>query len=285
MLKFQSRLRSVQGDMKYEDIFYDKNQRVQGAAFITINRPKALNAITRRTIEEMYDAIMDAAADATVGVTVLMGVGDRAFSSGGDVKWEKENPSALSRFPALDLSDAMRKSPNPIIAAVKGYAVGGGNWLAYLADLTIAADNAIFGQNGARVGSPAGGYFVSYLQRIVGEKKAREMWYLCRRYSAAEALEMGLINFVAPLAEFDKAVDDLCIELLEKSPTVLRLLKFSFDQASDSMRASSASFVQQTLEPEFTTSDEIRYGGEAFANKERPDFRRFRRSKSPIQGE
>lgn len=263
--------------MEYKDILFDMNARMEGAAYITINRPDVMNAFTGETIEEIYDAILVAAEEPSVGVIVLTGAGDKAFSAGGDVKWEKATRASYSRAPSPDIREAMRKSPKPILAAVKGYAVGGGNWLHYFADLTIAAENAIFGQNGARVGSPAGGYQVSYLSRIIGEKKAREMWYLCRRYTAQEALEMGLVNWVVPLEGFDDAVDAIVRELLERSPTVLTLLKFSFDQAHDYLRSYSETFIQRALAPDFPGSAESLEGANAFLEKRRPNFAPYRR--------
>lgn len=262
--------------MAYKDIVYEVDAPVKGAAWIRINRPEVLNAFNEDTLRELYDAILTAAEDDAVGVVILSGTGDRAFSAGGDVRWERETRVSYSRLPAPDVRDAMRKCLKPIIAAVKGYAIGGGNWLAYFADLTIAADNAVFGQNGARVGSPAGGLVVSYLQRIMGEKRAREMWFLCRRYSAEQARELGLVNWVVPLDKFDEEVAALANELLALSPTVLQLLKYSFNQACDDQRSQSDTFVQRMLAPEFPASDESREGANAFLEKRKPDFSRFR---------
>jgi dihydroxynaphthoic acid synthetase len=263
--------------MTYQDIIFSKDR---GVAKITINRPQVLNAFTEDTINEIYDAILDAAEDQTIGVVIITGAGDRAFCSGGDVKWERATRVQYSRLPSVDMREAMRKCPKPIIAAVKGYAIGGGNWLAYFADLTIAADNAIFGQNGARVGSPAAGYQISYLARVIGEKRAREMWYLCRRYTAQQAYEWGLVNWVVPLDSFDEEVDRIAQELLAKSPTVLMLLKTSFDQATDYLRSYSETFVQRMLAPEFPGSEESREGADAFLEKREPDFSRFRSASS-----
>ncbi len=266
--------------MAYQDIIFEKKD---GVARITINRPRVLNAFTEDTINEIYDAIMDSGEDPTIGVVILSGAGDKAFSSGGDVRWERDTRVAYSRLPAVDIREAMRKCPKPIIAAVKGYAIGGGNWLAYFADLTIAAENAIFGQNGARVGSPAGGYQISYLARIIGEKRAREMWYLCRRYTAQQAYEMGLVNWVVPLEKFDEEVDKLAQELLDKSPTVLRLLKASFDQATDHLRGYTETFMQRALAPDFPGSEESLEGANAFLEKRQPNFRKFRAASPSAQ--
>lgn len=171
----------------------------------------------------------------------------------------------------------MRLCKVPIIAAVKGYAVGSGNWLAYMCDITLAADNAIFAQNGARIGSSAGGFFVPYLSRVIGEKRAREMWYMCRRYSAQEALDMGLINAVYPLAEFDQRVRAYCDELLKKSPTTLKLLKTSFDRAIDDQRASRHDYWQEMVAPDFGHNGELAEGVAAFKEKREPDFSPWRK--------
>lgn len=260
--------------MEYTDILYETSA---GKARITINRPETLNAFSSHTCVEIIDAILTADEDPEIGVIVLTGAGDRAFSSGGDVKWDIENLKDYTHLDYPDMVGAMRKCTKPIIAAVKGYAVGGGNWLAYFCDLTIAADNAIFGQNGARVASPAGGYWVNYATRLMGEKRAREMWYLCRRYTAQEAKEMGLVNFVVPLDRFDEEVDRLAEEILDKSPTVLKLLKYSFDMASDFQRGYSYTLVQKMFAPDFVHGPENREGEYAFVEKRQPNFRQFRK--------
>lgn len=256
----------------FEDIQYEKSG---GVATITINRPKVLNAFTDQTLFEMIAAFNDAAEDREVGVVVLTGAGDRAFSAGGDVKWEKEGGQKAYYVTQPDVHYAIRMCLKPVIAKVKGYAIGGGHHLAYFCDLTIAADNGVFGQNGARVGSPADTYLVSYLARIVGQKRAREMWYLCRRYSAEEALQMGLVNAVVPLAELDEEVDRWCEDLLDKSPTVLRVLKQSFEAEGDLHRLPLFHY-QRLLAPDFLESPENREGQVAFLDKRDPDFRQFR---------
>jgi dihydroxynaphthoic acid synthetase len=258
---------------EFKDIIYTKNEHI---ARITINRPHVLNAFTNHTLLEMIDALEDASKDDAIGVVVLSGVGDRAFSAGGDVKWEMEGGLAemRNREPA-DIHSALRRCRKPVIAAVKGYAIGGGHHIAYFCDLTIAADNAIFGQNGPRVGSPAEGLTVAYLTRIVGAKKAREIWYLCRRYSAEEALRIGLVNVVVPLAQLDAEVDRWCQEILDKSPTCIRILKASFDQEFDYMRGYRFGHFQQWLAPDYYDTDEPLEGQRAFIEKRQPDFRRF----------
>jgi dihydroxynaphthoic acid synthetase len=257
----------------FKDIIYSKRDHI---ARITINRPRVLNAFTSHTLLEMIDALEDASKDDSVGVVVLTGAGDRAFSAGGDVKWEMEGGLAeqRNREPA-DIHSALRRCRKPVIAAVKGYAIGGGHHIAYFCDLTIAADNAVFGQNGPRVGSPAEGLTVAYLIRIVGAKKAREMWYLCRRYSAEEALRMGLANVVVPLAELDAEVDRWCQEILDKSPTCIRILKASFDQEFDYMRGYRFGHFQQWLAPNYYETEEPLEGQRAFLEKRQPNFRRF----------
>jgi dihydroxynaphthoic acid synthetase len=257
----------------FQDILYEKKD---GVATITINRPQVLNAFTDNTLFELIRAFNKAGEDHSVGVVVLTGAGDRAFSAGGDVKWEKDGGQKAYYEVQPDVHYAMRMCLKPIIAKVKGYAIGGGHHIAYFCDLTIAADNAVFGQNGPRVGSPADTFIVSYLARIVGQKKAREIWYLCRRYNAQEALAMGLANSVVPLAEIDDEVDRWCQEILEKSPTCLRILKQSFEAENDLFRT-PLFHHQRLLAPEFLESPENREGQIAFLEKRPPDFSPFRK--------
>jgi dihydroxynaphthoic acid synthetase len=243
---------------------------------LTINRPERRNAFTPTARAKLNRELINASKDPRVGVIVITGAGDLAFCSGGDVAYER---GAVPEGESGDMHgtiDAMRMCGVPIIAAVKGWAVGSGNWLAYLCDLTVAADNARFAQNGARIGSGPGGYMVNYLVSVVGEKKAREIWYLCRRYSAQEALEMGLINFVYPLAEFDTKLRELCDELLQRSPTTIRLLKQSFDIAHDAQRGMRADILQPMVAREFGTNGEIQEGIAAFREKRDPDFSQWR---------
>lgn len=244
---------------------------------LTINRPERRNALSPSARAKLNKELLKAATDRTVGVIVITGAGDQAFCSGGDVAFER---GAVPEGEAGDVHgtiDALRACRVPVIAAVKGWAVGSGNWLAYLCDFTVAADNAKFAQNGARIGAGAGGYFASYLVSVVGEKKARELWYLCRRYSAQEALDMGLINFVYPLDEFDVRLRELCDELLQRSPTTLALLKTSFDRAHDDLRSQRMDFWQTLIYPDHARTGELQEGIAAFREKRQPDFSAWRK--------
>ena len=259
----------------FEDILYETGD---GIARITINRPKTLNAMRDTTFAELAAAIELAGQDKKIGVIVLSGTGDRAFSSGGDVKWEKAGGLA-DRHRGVNprnVHEMVRHCGKPVIAAVKGYAIGMGNHLAYCCDLTIAADNAIFGQNGPRVGSPAEGWIVGYAARVVGAKKAREMWMLCRRYKAEEALAMGLCNVVVPLDELDSEVEKWCGEILSLSPTCLKVVKASFDADIDYFRDPAPNHFQMMLAPEYFSTEESKEGANAFLEKRKPDFMQFR---------
>lgn len=243
---------------------------------LTINRPHRRNALSPSARAQLNRELLGASTDRSVGVIVLTGAGDRAFCSGGDVAYER---GAVPEDQAGDVHgtiEAMRRCRVPIIAAVKGWAVGSGNWLAYMCDLTVAADNAKFAQNGARIGSGAGGFWVTYLSNVVGEKKARELWYLCDRYTAQEALEMKLINYVYPLEEFEANLRALCDKLLQRSPTTLSLLKTSFDRAHDHMRSIRFDYWQAMIEPEFGKNGEIQEGIAAFREKRDPDYSPWR---------
>lgn len=261
---------------KYKDLLYAVRSNV---ATITINRPKTLNSLTGETMVELVGALDAASRDRRVGVIVITGAGERAFSSGGDVNWEKEGGLARRH---VDVSprvvhEAIRHAGKPVIAAVKGYAIGMGNHLAYYCDLTIAADNAVFGQNGPRVASPAEGYPVAYLQHVVGAKKARELWYLCRRYTAQDALEMGLVNAVVPLARLDAEVRRWCRDILAGSPTCIRILKETFEADIDYLRDTSPHHVQRMVAPDFHDTAEAKEGPNAFLEKRPPDFNKYRR--------
>jgi dihydroxynaphthoic acid synthetase len=243
---------------------------------LTINRPERRNALSPTARFKLNSELIKASKDRRIGAIVITGAGDKAFCSGGDVNFER---GAVPEGQAGDVHgtvEAMRLCQVPIVAAVKGYAVGSGNWLAYLCDLTVAADNAVFAQNGARIGSGAAGYFVAYLTRVVGEKKAREMWYLCRRYTAQEALAMGLINEVFPLAEFDDRLGEYCKELVQRSPTTIKLLKTTFDRALDDLRSLRADYWQSMVAPEFGVNGELHEGVTAFKEKREPDFTPWR---------
>jgi len=258
----------------YSDILYDA---VDGVATITINRPEALNALRTTTVQELTSAFLLADADPTVGVVVLTGAGDRAFSVGGD---QKELVSKLDaegwRTTARELRDlfaTMRGIGKPIVAAVKGYCIGGGHELHCFADLTIADENARFGQVGAKVGG-APIYITRLLPKIVGEKKAREIVMLCEQYSAQQALEMGLINRIAPAGTMDKAVEQMCRDLLAKSPTILRTLKTAIS-AENVLGDDVIPMIVESLSS-FFGSPEQREATAAFAEKRQPDFNQFR---------
>jgi 2-ketocyclohexanecarboxyl-CoA hydrolase len=259
--------------MTYTDILYDKKA---GVAWITINRPQVRNAFRTRTVTELTHAFEDARFDRTVGVVVLTGAGDKAFCSGGDQKERGEGGYATDERP-MDveaLHSAIRHIPKPVIAMVNGFAIGGGHVLHVLCDLSIAADTAVFGQTGPRVGSVDAGHGTGFLARAVGEKKAREIWYLCRQYSAQDALAMGLVNKVVPLKSLKTEVEQWCAELLDKSPTALALAKQSFNIDSE-QRAGVAQFAHTALNLYYQT-EEAMEGRNAFVEKRPVDFKKFR---------
>jgi 2-ketocyclohexanecarboxyl-CoA hydrolase len=259
--------------MAYEDVLYDKRD---GVAWITINRPQVRNAFRTRTVRELTDAFGDARWDPALGVVVLTGAGDKAFCSGGDQKERGQGGYATDERP-MDveaLHSAIRHIPKPVIAMVNGFAIGGGHVLHVLCDLSIAADTAVFGQTGPRVGSVDAGHGTGALARLVGEKKAREIWYLCRQYSAAEALAMGLVNKVVPLADLRAEVEQWCRELLDKSPTALALAKQSFNIDSE-QRAGVAQFAHTALNLYYQTAEALE-GRNAFVEKRPVDFGKFR---------
>ena len=259
--------------MAYQDILYDVTE---GVATVTINRPEVMNAFRAVTCDELIDAIDTAAWDRAVGVIVLTGAGTRAFSTGGDQGAHGEDGRYGGRgaigLPVDQLHAAIRNAPKPVIARVRGYAIGGGNVLATVCDLTIAAESAVFGQVGPKVGSVDPGYGTAYLARVVGEKRAREMWYLCRRYAAPEALAMGLVNAVVADDELDAEVARWCAEIMEKSPTAIALAKASINADSESIGGISAVGFQAVRL--YLDTDESREGGDAFREKRPPDFRK-----------
>ncbi|MBI3966612.1 MAG: enoyl-CoA hydratase/isomerase family protein [Chloroflexi bacterium] len=259
----------------FTDILYEKRDQI---ARITINRPQVLNAFTNHTMREICLALQDAHEDDGVGVVVLTGAGERAFSAGGDVKWEGEGGERAMYDLFPDYHNAIRCCLKPVIARVNGYSIGGGHHMHYACDLTIAAEHAIFGQNGPRVGSPADGFYVNRLCRIVGHKRAREMWYLCRRYTARQMLEWGLINAVVPMDQLDAEVDKWCNEILDMSPTCLKVLKASFERELDDIRDLPFS-IQRLVAPYHMDGPEQQEGTQAFQEKRRPDFRKFRVSR------
>ena len=258
----------------FKDILYGKED---GVARISINRPRALNAFRPQTIDEMRSAFQDAWDDDTIGVVVLGGRGH--FSVGGDVKMRSgggyTDATGKSRLHVTHLHRAMREIPKPVIAMVDGYAIGGGHVLHVLCDLTVASTRAVFGQVGPRFGSFDGGFGAIYLARVIGEKKAREMWYLCQQYSAKEALEMGLVNKVVPPEELEQAVMSWARDLLQRGPTALRFLKHAFNADTDhvygiqNLAHGATSFYYE--------SEEGREGTNAFLEKRAPDYSRFRK--------
>lgn len=253
--------------MQFEDIVVMNEGAVQT---IKINRPAQLNAMRGQTIEELEHAFQSASADAAIGVIVLTGEGERAFCAGGDVEWERDGG-----LKSLDwqLGSIILDCPKPVIARVNGYAIAGGNHLAYCCDLTIASEHSIFGQNGPRVASPAGGYPVAHLAGIIGHKRAREMWMLCRRYSAKQMLEWGLVNAVVPKDELDDEVARWCKELLQMSPTALKTVKYSFGQIID--RTPIMEVIEEVA-PTFFQTGEQKEGATAFLEKREPDFSPWR---------
>ena len=266
--------------MEFHDILYEKRD---GVATITINRPKVLNAFRAETCEEMLAAMRDAEDDVGIGVIVLAGAGDRAFCSGGDNSARAAGGQSDSGYggrglvglPIEELHDAIRNSRKPVIAKVQGYAIGGGNVLATVCDLTIASEKAVFGQVGPRVGSVDPGWGTAYLARLVGDKRAREIWFLCRRYTATDAYEMGLVNKVVPAEQLDAEVDSWCREILALSPTAIAIAKRSFNADSENIKGIGA-LGQEALALYYNT-DEAKEGTQAFLEKRRPDFRRNKR--------
>jgi naphthoate synthase len=261
----------------YEDIKYEKSD--DGIARIIINRPEVRNAFRPLTVAEMSRAFTDARDDGNVGVVVLTGEGPDAFCSGGDQRVRGiggyVGKDGIPRLNVLDLQRQIRTIPKPVIAAVAGYAIGGGHVLHLLCDLTIAADNAKFGQTGPKVGSFDGGYGASYMARIIGQKKAREIWFLCRQYDAKQALDMGLVNTVVPLAELEAETIKWCREILQNSPTALRFLKASLNADCDGQAGLQELAGSATLL--FYQTEEGQEGKNAFLEKRRPNFKRFKR--------
>ncbi|HSI06284.1 MAG: 1,4-dihydroxy-2-naphthoyl-CoA synthase [Myxococcota bacterium] len=260
----------------FEDIEYHK---AEGIAKITINRPECRNAFRPQTIFELSSAFYDAREDPEIGVIILTGKGDMAFCSGGDqrVRGDKGYVGAdgVPRLNVLDLQRFIRTCPKPVVAMVAGFAIGGGHVLHVCCDLTIAADNAKFGQTGPRVGSFDAGFGAGLLARMVGQKKAREIWFLCRQYGAQEALDMGLVNHVVPVAELEEETVKWCREMLELSPMALRLLKAGFNADVDGMTGVQQLAGDATLL--FYMSEEGQEGRNAYVEKRKPDFKKFKR--------
>lgn len=261
---------------EYADIKYEK---AEGIAKITINRPQVRNAFRPQTVREMIEALQDARMDEETGVVILTGAGDQAFCSGGDQKIRGDagyrDEKGQHHLNVLDLQRDIRTCPKPVIAMVAGYAIGGGHVLHVVCDLTIAADNAKFGQTGPKVGSFDGGFGASYLARMVGQKRAREIWYLCRQYNAQEALAMGMVNTVVPLARLEEETVAWCREILQKSPLALRCLKAALNADCDGQAGLQELAGNATLL--YYMTEEAQEGKRAFVEKRAPDFRKFPR--------
>ncbi len=260
----------------YSDIIYE---HAEGIAKITINRPEVRNAFRPETVFELMDAFADVRDDSSIGVALFTGAGHEAFCSGGDQRVRGDagyvGKDRIPRLNVLDLQRQIRTLPKPVIAVVAGYAIGGGHVLHLVCDLTIAADNAIFGQTGPKVGSFDAGYGSSYLARVVGHKKAREIWYLCRQYSAEQALAMGLVNTVVPLDQLEEEAIRWAKEILEKSPLALRLLKAAFNADTDGLAGLQQLGGDATLL--YYLSDEAQEGRDAYLQKRKPNFGKFPR--------
>ena len=261
---------------EYGDILF---QKADGIAKITINRPEVRNAFRPETLNEMIEAFAICREDPTIGVVILTGAGDLAFCSGGDQRVRGQGgyvgADGVPRLNALDLQKSIKYLPKPVIAMVAGYAIGGGHVLHLLCDLTIAADNARFGQTGPRVGSFDAGWGATYLARVVGHKKAREIWYLCRQYDAQQALDMGLVNTVVPLAQLEAETVQWAREILEKSPLAIRFLKAAFNADTDGLAGLQELAGDATML--YYMTEEGREGKEAYLEKRKPDFSRFPR--------
>ncbi len=264
---------------EYQDIIYEK---MDGIARVTINRPEVRNAFRPETVIEMYDAFADAREDQEIGVVLLTGYGPAkdgkyAFCSGGDQRIRGDQgyvgKDGVPRLNVLDLQKLIRSMPKPVIALVAGYAIGGGHVLHVVCDLTIAADNAVFGQTGPKVGSFDGGFGSSYLARIVGQKKAREIWYLCDQYNAQEAMDMGLVNKVVKVDELEKTGVEWAKKILEKSPLAIRLLKSAFNAELDGQSGIQELAGNATLL--YYMSEEAQEGKKAYLEKRKPEFNKF----------
>ncbi|WP_232057823.1 1,4-dihydroxy-2-naphthoyl-CoA synthase [Listeria sp. PSOL-1] len=259
---------------KYQEIKYET---FDGMAKITINRPEVHNAFTPKTVMEMIDAFSLARDDEKIGVIILTGEGEKAFCSGGDQKVRGHGgyvgDDQIPRLNVLDLQRLIRVIPKPVIAMVAGWSIGGGNVLQLVCDITIAASNAKFGQTGPNVGSFDAGYGSGYLARVIGHKKAKEVWFMCRQYSAEEALDMGWINAVVPISELESETVAWAKEMLKKSPTALRFIKAAFNADTDGLAGIQQLAGDATLL--YYTTDEAKEGRDAFKEKRDPDFDQF----------
>ena len=262
---------------QYEDLVFERTE--DGIAKISFNRPEVHNAFRPQTVQELKDAFEICREDARIGVVILTGKGDKAFCSGGDQKVRGHagyvGSDGVPRLNILDVQKQIRGLPKPVIAMVAGYAIGGGHVLHVVCDLTIAADNARFGQTGPKVGSFDGGLGSSYLARIVGQKKAREIWYLCRQYDAEQALDMGLVNKVVPLAELEKETVQWAREIMQHSPVAIRCLKAALNADCDGQIGLLDLAGNATLL--YYMSEEAKEGREAFVERRPPDFGKFPR--------
>jgi naphthoate synthase len=258
----------------YEEIKFEK---YKGIGKITINRPHKRNAFTPLTVMEMIDAMTHCRYDDNIGVIILTGEGPDAFCSGGDQSVRGHGgyvgKDGVARLNVLDLQKLIRSIPKPVIAMIAGYAIGGGHVLHVVCDLSIAAENARFGQTGPKVGSFDGGFGASYLARVVGQKKAREIWFLCDQYNAQEALDMGLVNKVVPLEKLEETTVEWCEKILEKSPIALRMLKASFNAELDGQAGIQELAGNATLL--YYLSEEAKEGKNAYLEKRKPDFSKF----------
>jgi len=263
-------------DIDFEDILY---QHAEGIAKITINRPQVRNAFRPKTVQELSLAFRHAHLDPGIGVIILTGAGDKAFCSGGDQKIRGDggykDESGIEHLNVLDLQRQIRTLPKPVVAMVAGYAIGGGHVLHLICDLTIAADNARFGQTGPRVGSFDGGLGAGLMARTVGMKKAKEIWLLCRQYDAQQALDMGLVNTVVPLAKLETETINWCREMLSLSPTALRVLKSAFNAETDGL--SGIQELAGNATALFYQTQEAQEGRDAFVEKREADFSKFPR--------
>ncbi|MEO8296444.1 MAG: enoyl-CoA hydratase-related protein [Burkholderiales bacterium] len=261
--------------MSDKEVYYETND---GVGTITINRPRSMNAFTGDNIKELEHLLKVAESDRSVGVIVLTGAGERAFCVGGDMNWEKGDgdKSGIEDQLAFNLNRQIAECLKPVIARVNGYAIGGGHHMAYFCDFTIASEHSIFGQNGPRVGSPAGGYIVSHAANVLGHKRARELWMLCRRYTAAQALEWGLVNSVVPKEKLDEEVRKYADELLSLSPTCLKIVKRSLYHHMLPIMGRDMKELLDEVAPDYFKTDEQQEGAAAFLEKRKPDFSRFR---------
>lgn len=263
---------TVEGEgLDFAEILYDKKFHSElggGIARVTVDKPEQYNTMTLSTVEEMFRAFYDANHDTSIGLIVVAGSG-RNFGAGGDVEWERWGlrEAFYGRYPHNRLITSSRK---PVLARVQGYCLGGHNHMAYCCDFTIASQDAKFGQAGPKVSSPADGFFVPYLTKVIGAKKAREMWMLCRRYSAADAAEMGLVNKVVPLEDLDAAVDEWAEELLAVSPGCIEILKAAFDQEMEGY--SEMGVISSRFYPDWFDMPEGKEGGNSFTEKRPPRF-------------